>query len=721
MTVAVTTTVTKTTFISKRVPKIFLFIKSPAGNTVSVAVNVDDSIGALKQILQTKEGFPSDNVELTFEGEVMSDNRTVADYSLLSESLISLSFRHVVHNETSGYAVFDQTRVEDDSVFGISTTTLVGMGALLVVILITVPLIVYRTVRRRKNAGREQLMDVYAAAYQKDGYNGPGKPFARYPSSSNTESVISNTPGGVLRAHDPKTFFDLVFDRFDLDPAPFDHDSHGVSTATDEENVYESAVSLRKQAKMAKKNGGSFSLHDFAAGESDTDTETGGNVGRKGIFKFRMTSNGNEESDEDQAAKKKKKKKVKKKKQELNIGKRVLQPQWFHGDTARPSAFANTDQLQYDDSEMFVTTPPPSGLRKQSRLVDKNSTGYSEVLKTPNPPPRRRMQERNGFVPPPTNFFQDGGYADASGVEERKPLPRQRMMSPEGFEDLPELRGLPSGLSDDDLLDQDDMLLFEGGYIETSASKMAARKANGTVGEYLDANSSPTGDQGYIDSKYMTRRARDGGYLDGRQQHSIRRNSAGEYLDNQSPNGDDGEYLRAEEHDTNDEYMQTDGSMMSQSQAGNSDEDDDGLGNLPAFRMGTVGPPGTYSNTHRMPNLSGNYHQTLRTTSFAQPRRARPLDGGMALPSLSALSDNLPNFDDIASNGLTGITGGLSGVSAIEMDWVAAQWDRANNAFDVPVDGSVGSGSNAVKSNPLFEDLSDVSDDDGSAVPVTES
>ena len=648
----------------------------------------------------------------------MSNNHTVADYSLLSKSLISLSFLHVVmNNETTGVAML---AAEDTEALVISTTTLVGIGVLLVVILITVPLIVYRTVRKRKNTGRERLMDVYAAAYQKDGYNGPGKPFVRYPSTQHTESVVSDT--GTLKAQDPKTFFDLVFDRFDLDPALFANDSPTASSAADN-NIYESAVSLRKQAKLAKKTGDPFALQNFAAGESDTDTDTGGTIGRKGIFQFRMTSNGNERSEgsEDELPnkktkkKKKKVKKVKKKKQELNIGKRVLQPQWFHGDTARPppAAAANTDQLQYDDSEMFVTTPPVSGLRKQSRLVDKNSTGYSEILKTPNPPPRRNIRERHGFAPPPANYFQDGGYTDAVGLG-RPALPRHRMMSPEGFEDLPELRGLPPGFSDDDFLDQDDMLLFEGGYIETdsNAARKAARKANGTVGEYIDTNTSPTGDFGYIDSQYMTHRARDGGYMDTRRH--MRNGACDDFLGHDEHSDDDSEYLRAEEHDTNDEYVQTDGEIMSR--AGNSDEDNDSLGGLPGFR---VGPPGTYSNTHRMPNLTGNYHQTLRTTSFGLPR-ATPFDGGLALP-LNALSASLPTFDDIASNGLTGITGGLPGVSATQMDWVAAQWDKAN-AFDVQPDGSIGSERNtAVKSNPLFEDLSDVSDDGGSSIAVTES
>lgn len=701
---------------------------SPTGTTTSLRVTSNDSIDDVKRMLQSQEGFLSDHVELQFDGEIMLGNYTVADYSLQKESLISFSLRHIV-NETG--ASFEAINGEKESFLN-STSTLVGIGVLLVVILITVPLVVYRTLRKR-NAGREQLMDVYAAAYQKDGYNGPGKPFVRYPSSQHSESVASEATSRAVSSKDPKTFFDLVFDRFDLDPVIFTDESVGANSketpAREDDNIYESAQTLRKEAKLAKK--GSFTLTRFGGGESDTDTDVGGNIGRKGIFRFRMTSEGNEqhEDTEDEhmktknMKKKKKKKKKVKKKQEMNIGKRVLQPQWFHGDTARPAA-SSTDQLQYDDSEMFVTTKPAS--RKQSRLVDKQSTGYSEILKTPNPPPRRKMNERHMLAHAPPSYFRDGGYAEARGINQQQ---RERAMSPEGFEDLPPVRGLPSGFSQDDLLDQDDLLLFEGGYIETDASRgprnggssarvrTAARKANGTVGEYIDTNSSPTGrhggDLGYIDGNYMSPGAgEDGGYINSQYMSPV---AGDEFMSPDGHDDDEGEYLSAGKHSTNDEYVLTDGEVMSHAANSNDDDDDDGgggydgriAGSGSTFGFHERGALGSYQQTQRIPNLSGNYHQTLRAAHFALPS-----DGGRALPmNPLSLTARLPNFDYISNNLHTGITGGLAGISTTEMDWVSAQWDRANTStFEVEAGNSNGSGSNAVKSNPLFEDLSDLSD-----------
>lgn len=595
----------------------------------------------------------------------MSDDQTIGDYYssfVTEESVIALSYIHVVEKETSDYIRFEQAaNTEGDGVASKSTSasTYAGIAVLLVVIVITVPLVAYRTAQKRKAAGRALAMNVYATRYQKDNCNS-----AKGSGRSSPQSTAKDLSGGnMLHAgQDPKSFFDLVFDRFDIDADPFSTatDSHftNVAECSGNDGIYDTAASLRKEAK-----GGSFALRDFAGGESDTDTKnTGGTVGRKGIFQFRMISNGNKhDAAQEKTAttatetKKKnvkmKKKGKKKKQQKLKIGKRVLQPQWFHGDTAKPPAAVNTDGLEYDDSEMYVisTDSTLSRVRHESRLAQKSSTGYSEYLKISSASP-----------------LQDDGNADAGGIEQLLQQPQilasqQRVISPEGYEELPEIRGLPSGISNISLDQGDDMvmnMLFKrdaAGYSDDvdSSSRMASRKPNGTVGEYMDTNAATTGDFGYIDSAYMRR-------TDAEYDTHSNTNGPGDY------HGDvGGEYLQAEdlERDTNDEYMQTDG-------------------------------------------------ETLR-----KRQSTMPLDGRMALPlnplSLTLSPSSLPNFDDVASNlnGIgTGITGGLSAVSATEMDWVAAQWSRAK----VHADGGIGTGSYAVISNPLFEDLSDVSgDDDG--------
>lgn len=153
----------------------------PTGGTVTVAVGIDASIRDLKQILQSKEEgvvlVPFENVELLFAGQVMSDDQTIGDYYssfVTEESVIALSYIHVVEKETSDYIRFEQAaNTEGDGVASKSTSasTYAGIAVLLVVIVITVPLVAYRTAQKRKAAGRALAMNVYATRYQKDNCN----------------------------------------------------------------------------------------------------------------------------------------------------------------------------------------------------------------------------------------------------------------------------------------------------------------------------------------------------------------------------------------------------------------------------------------------------------------------------------------------------------------------------------------------------------------------
>lgn len=576
--------------------------------------------------LQNKRGISSGSIDLRYGGKVLDNARTLADYDIVAGSSLSLIFINAVNETLPGATLAENSNGGSRS---LSKTTVVGIVVLLLVLLVTVPLVAYKAMHSPKG-GEDRLMNVYAATYSKDGSS---KPFERVGSQNNQSAGTEESLGGI---QDPQSFLDLVFDRFDLDPAIFSselatarsqHPIQGQSARQPDvnaDNTYESVDTLRKVLRKEAKRKGSLSFDNYSGGgESDTDS---GKTMRNGIFQFRMTTSAHDERDDgglENGGRGKTKKKMKKKvkKTQLKVGKRVLQPQWFHGDTARPPT-ALTDQLQYDDSDMFVAAQTGPN-RTDSRLVGQQSSGYSETL-------RRHSPQRPSLMPPPTTLFEDGHYADASRIQQADngyaDVPkgsRAEIRSPEGFEDLPPASELPH----DDGFGRGSNSLFEGGYIETSADsrrgqlRTAARRTNGVVGEYIDTNSSPShghNDFGYIDGIVM----RDGdGYIDSNYIQSLEFAGRGdEYM---SPiDNDDDEYLRAEKHDTNDEYVYTDGEVITR--AGNGDNDDaDDADEDDIFDASKL--------------LAASQQDTLHNFM--------PMDGRFALPqNASALARSLPGL-----------------------------------------------------------------------------
>ena len=69
-----------------------LYVAIPENQTVTLEVEVSDSIANIKQKLQDKTGIPPDQQSLSFNGDPLSnDNMTLGDYEIPEGSTITLS------------------------------------------------------------------------------------------------------------------------------------------------------------------------------------------------------------------------------------------------------------------------------------------------------------------------------------------------------------------------------------------------------------------------------------------------------------------------------------------------------------------------------------------------------------------------------------------------------------------------------------------------------